>query len=630
MKMLKMDEQFARRYVNEGFSGGEKKRAEILQMGILDPDLAIMDETDSGLDIDALRTVAEGVNALMTPKLGVVLITHYQRLLNYIKPQFVHILVPGPHHPVRRPRAGAAAGRAGLRPGDRRSTAACARRGDRGEGIAMVAKVTPEIAEGTTATSSASTTTTTRVYKYRTEKGLSEDIVREISRVKNEPQWMTDFRLQVLPPLPREADADRVLGRQHPELPARLRRHLLLRPRLRPRREDWSDVPEYIKDTFDKLGIPEAEQKSLIAGVGAQYDSEVVYHSIREDLEKLGVIFVDTDSAVRDYPEIVRQYFGTIVPPADNKFAALNSAVWSGGSFVYVPAGVKVDIPLQAYFRINKENMGQFERTLIIAEEGSYVHYVEGCTAPTYSTDSLHSAVVEIVVKKNARVRYTTIQNWSTNVYNLVTKRAAAYEDAVMEWVDGNLGSRLTMKYPSVYLMEPRAHGEVLSLAMAADGQHQDAGAKMVHAAPDTTSTIISKSVSRGSGRTSYRGALKVYPGARALEGDRALRRAAARREVALRHVPVDGDRGGAGEHRPRGLGLEGRRGPALLPAEPRHQRGRGDEDDRQRLRRADREGTADGVRGRAEPPHRAADGRRRWLTQTDVTADGLDPLKNE
>ena len=237
-------------------------------------------------------------------------------------------------------------------------------------------------------------------------------------------------------------------------------------------------MPEYIKDTFDKLGIPEAEKKSLIAGVGAQYDSEVVYHSIREDLEKLGVIFTDTDSAVRDYPEIFQQYFGTIVPPADNKFAALNSAVWSGGSFVYVPAGVKVDIPLQAYFRINKENMGQFERTLIIAEEGSYVHYVEGCTAPTYSTDSLHSAVVEIIVKKNARVRYTTIQNWSTNVYNLVTKRAAAYENAVMEWVDGNLGSRLTMKYPSVYLMEPGAHGEILSLAMAGDGQHQDAGAQ--------------------------------------------------------------------------------------------------------------------------------------------------------
>ena len=377
----------------------------------------------------------------------------------------------------------------------------------------MVTKITPEIAEkdgykfGFNDNARA-------VYKYRTEKGLNEAVVREISQVKGEPQWMTDFRVKsyhhfLEKPMPTgfwggsiqnyALDFDDI--------------YYYARASDRPEQE-WSDVPEYIKDTFEKLGIPEAERKSLIAGVGAQYDSEVVYHSIREDLEKLGVIFVDTDTAVRDYPEIVRKYFGTIVPPADNKFAALNSAVWSGGSFVYVPAGVKVDIPLQAYFRINKENMGQFERTLIIAEEGSYVHYVEGCTAPTYSTDSLHSAVVEIIVQKGARVRYTTIQNWSTNVYNLVTKRAVAYEDAVMEWVDGNLGSRLTMKYPSVYLMGPRAHGEVLSLAMASDGQHQDAGAKMVHVAPDTTSTIISKSVSRGTGRTSYRGALRVEQGA--------------------------------------------------------------------------------------------------------------------
>ena len=377
----------------------------------------------------------------------------------------------------------------------------------------MVAKITPEIAKqdgykfGFNDNDNAT-------YSYRTEKGLSEDVVREISRVKNEPQWMTDFRVKsyhhfLEKPMPTGFWGGSI---QNYELDFN---DIYYYARASDRPEaDWSDVPEYIKDTFDKLGIPEAEKKSLIAGVGAQYDSEVVYHSIRADLEKLGVIFTDTDSAVRDYPEIMQQYFGTIVPPADNKFAALNSAVWSGGSFVYVPAGVKVDIPLQAYFRINKENMGLFERTLIIAEEGSSVHYVEGCTAPTYSTDSLHSAVVEIIVKKNARVRYTTIQNWSTNVYNLVTKRAAAYEDAVMEWVDGNLGSRLTMKYPSVYLMGPRAHGEVLSLAMASDGQHQDAGAKMVHVAPDTTSTIISKSVSRGSGRTSYRGALHVHQGA--------------------------------------------------------------------------------------------------------------------
>jgi Fe-S cluster assembly protein SufB len=351
-------------------------------------------------------------------------------------------------------------------------------------------------------------------YTYRTEKGLNEAVVREISSAKNEPKWMTDFRVRSYQHFVEKPMPTGFWGGSIQNYPLDFD-DIYYFARASDRAErDWDDVPDYIKDTFDKLGIPEAEKKSLIAGVGAQYDSEVVYHSIREDLEKLGVIFVDTDTAVKDYPDIVKQYFGTIVPPADNKFAALNSAVWSGGSFVYVPAGVKVDIPLQAYFRINKENMGQFERTLIIAEEGSYVHYVEGCTAPTYTTDSLHSAVVEIIVKKGARVRYTTIQNWSTNVYNLVTKRAAAYEDAVMEWVDGNLGSRLTMKYPSVFLMERGAHGEVLSLAMAGDGQHQDAGAKIVHAAPDTTSVITSKSVSKGKGRTSYRGALKVYPGA--------------------------------------------------------------------------------------------------------------------
>ena len=276
---------------------------------------------------------------------------------------------------------------------------------------------------------------------------------------------------------------------------------------------DWDDVPEYIKDTFDKLGIPEAE-KQFLAGAGAQYDSEVVYHNIREDLAKQGVLFLGMDQALAEHPEIVKEHFGTVIPSGDNKYAALNTAVWSGGSFIYVPPGVKVDIPLQAYFRINTENMGQFERTLIIADEGSYVHYVEGCTAPTYSSDSLHSAVVEIIVKKNARVRYTTIQNWSNNVYNLVTKRAVAYQDAVMEWVDGNIGSKLTMKYPSVYLMEPGAHGEILSLAFAGNEQHQDAGGKVVHVAPNTSSAIVSKSVSRGAGRTSYRGLLKVHEGA--------------------------------------------------------------------------------------------------------------------
>ncbi|MCC6791056.1 MAG: Fe-S cluster assembly protein SufB, partial [Thermomicrobiales bacterium] len=275
----------------------------------------------------------------------------------------------------------------------------------------------------------------------------------------------------------------------------------------------WDEVPEYIKNTFEKLGIPEAERKFL-AGVGAQYESEVIYHSLREDLEKLGVIFLDMDSAVREHPEIVKKYFGTVIPANDNKFAALNSAVWSGGSFIYVPEGVKVEVPLQAYFRINAENMGQFERTLIICAPGSYVHYVEGCTAPTYSTDSLHSAVVEIIVQEGARCRYTTIQNWSKNVFNLVTKRAAAYKNATMEWVDGNLGSKLTMKYPAVWLMEEGARGEILSVAFAGDGQHQDAGGKVVHVAPNTSSQIISKSISKGTGRSSYRGLVKVYKGA--------------------------------------------------------------------------------------------------------------------
>jgi Fe-S cluster assembly protein SufB len=344
-------------------------------------------------------------------------------------------------------------------------------------------------------------------------KGLDREVVAQISELKGEPQWMRDFRLRALEvfeskPMPAGFWGGNIqnYGLDFNDI------YYYVKP-MEGQGKTWEDVPDEIKRTFDKLGIPEAERKFL-AGVGAQYDSEVVYHKIREDLEKIGVIFVDMDTGLREHEDIIEKYFGTIVPPADNKFAALNSAVWSGGSFVYVPEGVHVDIPLQAYFRINTENMGQFERTLIIAEPGSYVHYVEGCTAPTYSNDSLHSAVVEIIVQKGARVRYTTIQNWSTNVYNLVTKRAAAYQDAVMEWVDGNLGSKLTMKYPSVYLMEPGAHGEILSLAFAGPGQHQDAGGKVVHVAPNTTSTIISKSISKGGGRTSYRGLLKVYPGA--------------------------------------------------------------------------------------------------------------------
>ncbi len=345
-------------------------------------------------------------------------------------------------------------------------------------------------------------------YVFKAKRGLTEEVVKEISWMKGEPEWMTEVRLRSLRTFRKKAmptwgadlsviDFDNIF--------------YYLRASEK-QGKSWDDVPDDIKRTFDRLGVPEAERKFL-AGVAAQYESEVVYHSLHEELEKKGVVFLDTDTALREHPDLFREYFGTIIPPADNKFAALNTAVWSGGSFIYVPKGVRVDIPLQAYFRINAENMGQFERTLIICDEGSFVHYIEGCTAPIYTTDSLHSAVVEIVVKRGARCRYTTIQNWSTNVYNLVTKRAAAYGDATMEWVDGNLGSQITMKYPSVYLMEPGAKGDVLSVAFAGKGQHQDAGGKMVHVAPHTTSTITSKSIAKAGGRTSYRGLVKVHPG---------------------------------------------------------------------------------------------------------------------
>ncbi len=350
-------------------------------------------------------------------------------------------------------------------------------------------------------------------YTFKSSKGLSEDIVREISRMKNEPEWMLKRRLKALDifnkkPMPLQGMwANSELAELNfNDI------YYYVRPGEKSEKS-WDDVPENIRNTFEKLGIPEAERKFL-AGVGAQYESESVYHSLRAEWEKLGVIFLDMDSALREYPDVVKEYFGTIIPAADNKFAALNTAVWSGGSFVYVPKGVKVDIPLQAYFRINAENMGQFERTLIVVEEGAEVHYIEGCTAPVYTTNSLHSAVVEIAVKKDGKCRYTTIQNWANNIFNLVTKRAVAYENAQMEWVDGNIGSRLTMKYPSVYLMGRGAKGEVLSVAYAGEGQHQDAGAKMVHAAPDTTSRITNKSVSAHGGRTTYRGLAKVLPGA--------------------------------------------------------------------------------------------------------------------
>ncbi|MBO3085912.1 Fe-S cluster assembly protein SufB [Cellulomonas fengjieae] len=341
-------------------------------------------------------------------------------------------------------------------------------------------------------------------------RGLSEAKVREISALKNEPEWMLKTRLKSLrlfdkKPMPWWGSD--LSGIDFDNIKYFVRS-------TEKQATSWEDLPEDIKSTYDRLGIPEAEKQRLVAGVAAQYESEVVYHQIQESLEEQGVIFLDTDTALREHPEIFEQYFGSVIPPGDNKFAALNTAVWSGGSFVYVPPGVHVEIPLQAYFRINTENMGQFERTLIIADEGSYVHYVEGCTAPVYSSDSLHSAVVEIIVKKNARVRYTTIQNWSNNVYNLVTKRATAAEGATMEWVDGNIGSKVTMKYPAIYLLGEHARGETLSIAFAGAGQHQDAGAKMVHAAPHTSSSIVSKSVARGGGRTSYRGLVQVLEGA--------------------------------------------------------------------------------------------------------------------
>ena len=349
----------------------------------------------------------------------------------------------------------------------------------------------------------------TELYVHLSKKGLSKEVVESISKMKGEPQWMLDFRLRsyeifMKKPMPKWGGDLSTIDFQNIYYYAKASEKT---------EKSWDDVPADVKKTFDKLGIPEAEKKFL-AGVGAQYESEVVYHSLRKDLEQQGVLFLDTDTALKEQPEIFKKYFGKIIPPEDNKFAALNSAVWSGGSFIYIPPGVKVDMPLQAYFRINAENIGQFERTLIIADEGSEIHYIEGCTAPVYSSESLHSAVVELVAHKNAHLRYTTIQNWSNDVYNLVTKRAYAYEGAKVEWIDGNIGSRLTMKYPGIYLMGERAYGETLSIAFAGKNQHQDTGAKMVHLAPNTTSKITSKSVSRLNGRSTYRGLLNVAKGA--------------------------------------------------------------------------------------------------------------------
>ena len=490
--------------------------------------------------------------------MGALVITHYQRILNYITPDFVHVFVDGRIVERAAPSSRSKLEAEGYEAFDPREEVPHDDR-DRGRpgdpGRVQVRLLQLRRAED---------------YFFKSGRGLSHEVVDAISEHKNEPDWMRKFRLKSLDyflarPLPTwggnvaEIDFDNI--------------YYYIKPTEK-QAKNWEDLPADIKDTWDKLGIPEAEKKYL-AGVGAQYESEVVYHKLQEDLEAKGVIFLDMDSALREHEDLVKQYFGTIIPQNDNKFAALNSAVWSGGSFIYVPPGVTIEMPLQAYFRINAENMGQFERTLIIVDEGAYVHYVEGCTAPIYSTDSLHSAVVEIVVKKGGRCRYTTIQNWSNNVYNLVTKRAVAYEDATMEWVDGNLGSKLTMKYPAIWLMGERAHGEVLSIAFAGKGQHQDAGGKVVHVAPNTTSVITSKSISKNGGRAGYRGLLEVAKGAARLEVEGRLRRADPRRGLALRHVPVHPDRRERRRDRPRGDGLEDRRGAALLPDVARPLRGR-------------------------------------------------------
>ena len=441
-------------------------------------------------------------------------------------------------------------------------------------------------------------------YFFKSGRGLSHELVEAISEHKNEPDWMRKFRHKSLDyflarPLPTwggnvgEIDFDNI--------------YYYIKPTEK-QASKWEDLPADILDTWDKLGIPEAEKKYL-AGVGAQYESEVVYHKLQADLEAQGVLFLDMDSGLREHEDIVKQYMGTIIPQNDNKFAALNSAVWSGGSFIYVPPGVRIELPLQAYFRINAENMGQFERTLIIVDEDAYVHYVEGCTAPIYSSDSLHSAVVEIIVKPRGRCRYTTIQNWSNNVFNLVTKRAVAYEDATMEWVDGNLGSKLTMKYPAIWLMGERAHGEVLSIAFAGKGQHQDAGGKVVHVAPKTTSVITSKSISKNGGRAGYRGLLEVAKGAVGAKSKVVCDALILDDESRSDTYPYIQRRRERRRPRARGDRLQDRRGAALLPHVARALRVRGERDDRLRLRRADHQGAAARVRRRDEQADPAADG---------------------
>ena len=406
-------------------------------------------------------------------------------------------------------------------------------------------------------------------YKFKTEKGLSEDIVREISAMKEEPEWMLEKRL---------VGYKQFLAKPTPQWGGNLNEidyndiYYYMKPTDK-KSNNWDAVPEEIKRTFDKLGIPESERK-FFAGAEAQYDSEVVYSHIREDLAKEGVIFVSTDEAVKKYPELMKKYFGTVIPPTDNKFAALNTATWSGGSFIYVPKGVKLKLPLQAYFRINTEKAGQFERTLIIADEGADVTYIEGCTAPIYMSSSLHSAVVELVAHKNAHIRYVTIQNWSKNVYNLVTQRAFAYENAHVEWIDGNIGSKLNMKYPSVYLKERGARGEIMSIAVAGPGQVQDSGGKIYHLAPDTTSQIISKSVSSGRRGYHLQGASSHREQRLWCKKYRALRRFAFGRGVEDQHIPLHGGQEGGCNHNTRGQHREGRRGAAVLPHVEGHERG--------------------------------------------------------
>jgi Fe-S cluster assembly protein SufB len=442
-------------------------------------------------------------------------------------------------------------------------------------------------------------------YAFTSGRGLTRESVAAISDRKQEPAWMRDLRLRAFAayerrPMPNwGADLSDIMFDEI----------FYYVEASEGQATSWDALPPEILETYEKLGIPQAERERLIAGVAAQYESTVLYHKVREDLEEQGVIFLDTDSGLQEHEDLFREHFATVIPPNDNKFAALNTAVWSGGSFIVIPEGVKVDIPLQAYFRINKQNMGQFERTLIIAEPGSYVHYVEGCTAPIYSSDSLHSAVVEIIVKEGARVRYTTIQNWSNNVYNLVTKRAVAEKNATMEWIDGNIGSKVTMKYPAVWLTGEGAKGEVLSVAYANDGQHQDAGAKMVHAAPYTTSNILSKSISKGSGRTSYRGLVAINDGAHhsrsAVKCDALMLDETSRTDT-YPYMEIDQDDATI-EHEATVSKLSEDQ---LFYMQSRgHRGGRGHRDDRARLHRADRPRAADGVRRRAQPPDRPGDG---------------------